>query len=120
MMKRNYSVSKCLHLCLGFILLFCLPLKAAAESTGVENTTFQWEWQNPLPQGNGLSALWGTSSGEFFAVGKRGSIIHYDGSKWSLLDPNNTKDLNAVWGTSSQDVYAVGNYGTILHYNGTA
>ena len=77
-----------------------------------------WEWQNPLPQGNILFAVWGSSAGDVYAVGDGGAILHYDGHAWRNLGSLTIASLLGVWGSSAGDVYAVGNEGTILHYDG--
>jgi hypothetical protein len=51
-----------------------------------------------------------------FAVGFTGTILHYDGKKWSAMTSNTTYDLLSIWGASSSDIFAVGNGGIILHY----
>ncbi|MEW6141578.1 MAG: C1 family peptidase [Chloroflexota bacterium] len=79
-----------------------------------------WQWQNPLPQGNPLRGVWGSSSSDVFAVGDGGTILHYNGNAWSTMTSGTTGYLNGVWGSSASDVFAVGETGTILHYNGTA
>jgi hypothetical protein len=43
-----------------------------------------------------------------------GTILHYDGTAWSLA-LSGIPNLLAVWGRSSSDVWAVGDLGTILH-----
>ena len=75
-----------------------------------------WTWQNPLPQGNNLTAVWGSSGSDVFAVGDLGTILHYDGSSWSAMSSGTTNDLWGVWGSSGSNVFAVGDFGTILHY----
>lgn len=74
-----------------------------------------------------LHGVWGTSATDVFAVGDKGTIIHYDGTKWSLMDSGLTEEdyvdyveLNDVLGFSSNDVYVVGENSDalILHYNG--
>ena len=35
-----------------------------------------WEWQNPLPQGNPLFNVWGSSGSDMFVVGDFGTILH--------------------------------------------
>lgn len=68
--------------------------------------------------------IWGTSTSDFFLVGERGTIAHWDGSAWTLQPtPPGTPDLRSVWGRktmgdlpAADDVWAVGNGGTVLHY----
>ena len=79
-----------------------------------------WEWQNPIPQGNTLLDIWGSSGSNVFAVGANGTILHYNGSAWSLMTSGTTQALSGIWGSSGNDVFAVGTGGTILHYNGSA
>ena len=78
----------------------------------------EWTWQNPLPQGNTLQAVWGSGPNDVFAVGSYGTILHYDGIEWQVMDSGTTQNLNGVWGSSGADVFAVGSGGTILHYDG--
>jgi hypothetical protein len=65
-----------------------------------------------------LRGIWGSSGSDVFAVGYYGTILHYDGASWSLMDSGMTRSLYGVWGSSSTNVFAVGYYGTILHYDG--
>lgn len=78
----------------------------------------EWTWQNPLPQGNTLKAVWGSGSNDVFAVGSYGTILHYDGIEWQVMDSGTTQNLNGVWGSNGDNVFAVGSGGTILHYDG--
>ena len=56
-----------------------------------------------------LRGVWGTSPTDVYAVGSRGTILHYDGTDWSaMVSPVDLESLNDVWGTSSDDIYAVG------------
>ena len=56
-----------------FILVSLLPMSVSAAVVSPDG----WEWQNPLPQGNGLSDVWGSSSFDVFAVGNDGTILNY-------------------------------------------
>jgi len=80
----------------------------------------QWVWQNPLPQGNDLQDIWGSSWSDVFAVGNNGTILHGDGWEWSSMDSGVSERLLGVWGTAGNDVFTVGAKGTILHYDGTS
>jgi hypothetical protein len=79
-----------------------------------------WCWANPLPEGNQLSSVWGSSATNGWAVGDVGTILHFDGSFWAAVASNTTVNLHGVWGSSANDVWAVGEMGTILHWTGTA
>lgn len=61
-----------------------------------------------------------------FAVGKAGTVLHFDGATWSLQTTPTREDLWGVWGASTHDVWAVGGAGqqagqaTVLHYDGAS
>ncbi len=50
-----------------------------------------------------------------FAVGVGGTIVHYDGTRWTAQTSGTTQYLFGVWGSRGTDVFAVGIYGTLLH-----
>jgi hypothetical protein len=54
-----------------------------------------------------------------YAVGDTGTIVHYDGTTWSVVMSGTTASLRNVWGTSENNIYAVGTGGAILRYDGT-
>jgi hypothetical protein len=63
-----------------------------------------------------LTDIWGSASDDAYMVGSAGTVLHYDGTSLSLLDPGVTEDLNSVWSSAANDIFAVGDNGTILHY----
>src|SRR4029079_11637283 len=83
----------------------CVPVPAPAG-----------RWLNPLPQGNQLQGVWGSSATDVYAVGQHGTILHSSdhGASWQPQVSGTLETLNAVWGTGASDVYAVGSHGTIL------
>ncbi len=78
-----------------------------------------WQWQNPLPQGNRLRGVWGSSATDVFAVGDGGTILHCNSSVWSIMSSGVTDDLAGIWGSCYSDVFAAGANGTIIHYDGS-
>ena len=78
----------------------------------------KWCWENPLPQGNQLNAVWGAAADDIWAVGALGVILHWDGTSWKGADSGTTRQLNSVWGGSAGDVWTVGVLGTILRLGG--
>jgi hypothetical protein len=77
-------------------------------------------WENPLPQGNDLNAVWTTSPTDVWAVGKSGTILHYNGTSWSgMTGLYGGVEFRGVWAASATDVWVVGASGTILRGDGT-
>ncbi len=56
-------------LAVSLAMLLALPMPAQAQ--GVRTGDGAWIWQNPLPQGNTLSAVWGSDANNVWAVGAR-------------------------------------------------
>ena len=70
-----------------------------------------------------VNACWGTKSSDMFFVGNGGHIFHYDGTSFSEMASNTTKDIRSVWGTRNNDVWAGGysestGQSVLLHYSG--
>jgi hypothetical protein len=71
-----------------------------------------------------LNAIWGSSPEDIWAVGQRGTLVHWDGEKWEKVDLSLPEDF-IFWdihGTDSDDVYAAGNVENkefiLFHYDG--
>ncbi|MGC4122176.1 MAG: hypothetical protein QM765_47870 [Myxococcales bacterium] len=95
-----------------------LGCSSACDLTVGTCISSRWrEWDRVQGQ---LKGLWGTTTGELFAVGKKGALRHFDGQAWSAMASPTTKDLLAVWGSGPSDVFAVGEGGTLLRYDGKA
>jgi hypothetical protein len=84
---------------------------------------------DPLDMGDILRALalvsivffgvWGTDSGDMWAVGKAGTILHKLGSTdtWNDTFGGECVGLKSIWGTVDQtgtEIWIVGKNGTIL------
>jgi photosystem II stability/assembly factor-like uncharacterized protein len=61
----------------------------------------------------GLTAIWGTNNHDIYAVGVAGTVLHYDGTKWTSLASGITDNLRGISGRGSE-IIAVGDRGTIL------
>ena len=69
-----------------------------------------------------LSGITGNSPTDVYAVGKKGTILHFDGTQCKQLPTPSRKNLNGVWGSfekGNTNVFAVGDRGTILYFDGT-
>jgi len=108
-MKSRTAFLLTLVLLVVFANLTCIQSSDAAH----------WEWQNPLPQGNELEAVWGIATDNAFAVGDNGTILNTsDGINWIPMKSGTTEGLNGVWGADFSNVFAVGDRGTILKFDG--
>ena len=75
-----------------------------------------WDWGDF--NSNYIFGMWGYSASDIWAVGERGTILHYNGSVWSEMTPTvSTTYLRDVWGSGPSDVWAVGTY-IVFRYNG--
>lgn len=70
-----------------------------------------------------LRAISGTSPDDLWAVGDRGTILHWNGSAWrAATTPMPSVSLTGVWAVSTTDVWVVGAEGgdaRVLHGDGT-
>ena len=73
-------------------------------------------------QATTLFAVSGTTASDVYAVGQQGTILHYDGTQWSLVPPSMTPaqaDLTAVSASApAVDVFAVTTSGGIWRNSG--
>jgi cysteine-rich repeat protein len=81
-------------------------------------------WQNEAPSdvNEPLYGVWSSPSGDSFAVGARGTVVHRPaGMPWRKVIRDNVptdEDLYDVWGSDSGDVFIVGSAGKILRKSG--
>ncbi|MBI2849211.1 MAG: DUF11 domain-containing protein [Chloroflexi bacterium] len=76
----------------------------------------RWVWQNPLPQGRGLSSVFFVDAQNGWAVGESGTIIKTTngGSTWIIEFSGSEQGLSSVFFVDSRTGWAVGNGGAIL------
>ncbi len=124
-----------------------LPLGIPVTSNTFDIITVSANWAaQSIGTSTTLFGVWGASGSDVFAVGDTGTILHYDGTRWTAqISGTNvfavgysgtilhydgtgwtpqmsgtTSWLRGVWGAGGNDVFAVGFGGTILHYDGTS
>ena len=84
---------------------------------GNDTETYRW-YELESPTEENLCSVYFVNSNDGWAVGDRGTIVHYDGSSWQLVDCPVRFDLWDVYFISSNSGWAIGNSDSILHYNG--
>src|SRR5229473_7413611 len=100
----------------------CLALSVAFICYSIDNleASISWNWENPLPQGNRLNGIWGTSRNDVWYVGEDGALGHFDGTAWVRHDVGSI-DIWGISGISSKDVWVVGHaypQPVALHWDG--
>ncbi|MGC4119495.1 MAG: hypothetical protein QM765_33985 [Myxococcales bacterium] len=91
----------------------------ALHMTAQERRAYQ------TPTQEDLMGVWQSGPNDAWAVGRRGAIVHWDGSAWSSvttpLGTGPSVTLSAVWGSAANDVWAMGaGPGKTLHWDGTS
>jgi photosystem II stability/assembly factor-like uncharacterized protein len=76
------------------------------------------DWASPTQQT--LYSVYMVSATDGWAVGAGGTMIHWDGLKWSNVASPTGFDLDSVFFVNAQNGWAVGAYGTIIQWNGTS
>jgi hypothetical protein len=83
-------------------------------------TADRWCWENPLPQGNTLHAVWPVSATDTWFAGDRGALFRRGPNGWAGVHPGTVQDLYGLWAHGGTDVWIVGTHGTNLRYDGTS
>jgi len=73
--------------------------------------------EDRLSVGYCLNDIDGMNESEIYAVGERGLVFFYNGSRWSQVDSPTDVSLERVVCVSEDEIYIAGNHGTILHGN---
>src|SRR6185369_11322025 len=82
-----------------------------------------WCWVFPLPHGNYLRGVWGSSSSDVWAVGDGGTLMHWDGARWATTLGSTQGRWYGLWGSAANDVWVVGLNGrnaAVQRFDGTA
>jgi hypothetical protein len=74
----------------------------------------------PVSSRFALTAVWGATANDVWAVGSGGTIIHWDGTAWVGTPTGVKNTFHGVWGSGSSDVWAISASNVILHSEGFA
>lgn len=69
-----------------------------------------------LPTTKPLTSIWGRSATDLWVGGNDGTIVHYNGTKWTDQSPGGLPwiQINGFWGDAGDAVWAVGDGSTLL------
>jgi len=84
-----------------------------------EKTMRHWNgtaFDQVTPTATALSAIWGKAANDVYAVGDQGTILHYDGAKWSNQESGTTHTLVTIWG--QDDAIVIGGEGAVILRHG--
>lgn len=70
------------------------------------------------PSGLGLSSIWGSGPSDVWAVGAKGSVIHWDGTTWASTPIDTSYSLQSVYGTGPNDVWVTSTASLIYRSTG--
>lgn len=74
----------------------------------------RWKQVADIHVADDLRAVWTDDSGQVYAVGDRGALVHSeDGAVWSPVRTDTSNQLAAIWGSESA-VFFAGDNGTLL------
>ena len=95
-------------------------ITSGQDITLLAGTTADAPWQLVYSREHfgSLRGIWGVSESDIYAVGDFGTLLHYNGMQWTVVDLGTSEGLYDVWGSGSGDVYVVGRSGSIFHYDG--
>jgi hypothetical protein len=72
-----------------------------------------------------LHDVWGTSQTNVYVVGAGGTLLHFDGAKFTAQSAGaGSATLRGIWGTGASNIYVVGGGdkkdAVVLHYDGSS
>ncbi len=83
----------------------------------------KWSVAYDLPNAFAFTGAWGATPNDVWFSGDEGALVHWDGSKMTLMSLATQDQLFAIRGTSASDVWMVGNTNldlTVRHFDGTS
>ena len=97
------------------LIVSVVGLEAVGQT---QSGSFRWDRQRVTSKLTHLAGVSGVSSTDVFVVGARGTVLHFDGARWTEQKSGTSRNLSAVRAISPTDVFAVGFDGLILHFDG--
>jgi hypothetical protein len=96
-----------------------IVLASGLEAAGQKRSgPIRWDRQRITSRLTDLAGISGVTSSDVYVVGSRGTVLHFDGTRWTEQKSGTSRNLTAVRAISPTDVFAVGFDGLILHFDG--
>lgn len=92
-------------------------VRDASDDAPKKTCTVQGWCHTEVPPEQTLRAVWGDGTGTVWTVSEQGSILRWDGSKWSTVY-NDSGAFFAIWGSGPTDIWVGGENG-LFHGSGT-
>ena len=93
---------------LTFILFTAIVMILSSTDFSHSANSDDLGFLSPLPTGNTINDGWSPDGQNFFFAGDGGTILHYDGSTFTVMSTPTDFSLQGIHGTSMTDVWAVG------------
>jgi hypothetical protein len=65
-----------------------------------------------------LRSVWESSPTDVWAVGDKGTILHFDGHAWTRIPSGTEEDLSSITGLGPTNIYISAQTGAVLHWDG--
>lgn len=84
----------------------------------IRNSGSGWQQVTGLPRSFVIDAIWGLSPTNLWVAGENLTILHFDGTQWTVENEGGASPLYGMGGDATA-VYAVGQGGVVLRRSGT-
>jgi photosystem II stability/assembly factor-like uncharacterized protein len=78
---------------------------------------YDGDWHAPATSTTeNLTSVTGTASGDFWAVGEGGSLLHLSNGAWTKISSGMTEPLTAIWASDADHLVVTGGSGLVFSY----
>jgi len=104
-------------------MVYANPLLGWDKLTGLTayqlqiDTTYEFAPDSSGSEEN-INATFISETGDKWAVGDNGLVLHFEDTHWLTVDAGTSEDLNDVFFVNEDDGYIVGSGGVVVHFDG--
>lgn len=100
------------------LAVLALSLTLLALGCSDDDGTVTYPTEPPAVQDDWLYGVSGTAADNVYVCGSKGSMFHYDGTDWSLVDLGTDLPITNIWGPGDDTLLACGHNGALWHNTG--